>query len=146
MALPTSLRAEPDDSGKIFLIALKETSFVEGLRLESELPQYELGAFSSSLDAQRVCVRLNQRLWKAKEYMFRANNNRVIRGLRRRLKFSDSLSEEETLNIIETQEKLALIKYNQRARHRDQELSHYHVVPIDLNNHVKALATMRSVS
>lgn len=146
MPLPTSLRAEPDDSGKIFLIALKDTSFLEGMRLESELPQYEMGAFSSSLDAHRVCVRLNQRLWKAKEYAFRANNNRSIRTLLQRLRFTEAMTAETAEQLRETEQKLRLIKYNQRARRRDQELSHYHVVPIDLNNHVAALATMKAVS
>lgn len=107
-----------DDSGKVFLISLRKTDFANGVKVVNEIPRYDLGAFSSELDAEKICARMNQRLWRIKEIEFHTTLGAYARN--------DGDDAESGL------------EYTEAARRTDQEMEHFRVIPLDLRNYSQA--------
>lgn len=123
MPLPAERPCPPrnQDAGKVFLISMHKTEYEEGAKVIYETPRYDLGAFTSSLDAERICNRMNQRLWKLKELEFLT----TIGG------------EADDCEDVETG-----LEYTDKARDTDRKMEHFRVVSVDLKSYSEVASSL----
>lgn len=132
MALPKAPREPADETGKVFLISFRNVSYGDkGEKAENDTPQYQLGVFASSLEAEKTCVRMNKVLWRQKEYEFRSERQKEYR-------LHAELQEKHEELLVQGMESeppspYTEIIYNELAREKDQEDNYYYVVPLEVN-------------
>lgn len=116
----------------MFLIVRKETSYdVHENKVVMTNPQYSLGLFNASLDAEKLCVRMNNRIWKQKEYEFLSVQSQAYEEHQQALnKYEDDI----VLGLeVEAPPSFVEITYNSYAREKDQLDNHYYVISLKVN-------------